>query len=106
MAPPVYIFSNSTMFLCFGKMFADSTSLSQSLSLGFLNVGSKVREGNLTSAMQVKRNVNIRNLNCLVCGEVMSLINPLEDVVIVRINAFGVHANKRVRYLDRVKNYG
>jgi hypothetical protein len=33
------------MFLCFVKMFAHNASLSQSLSLGFLNVGSKaVRE--------------------------------------------------------------
>jgi hypothetical protein len=39
-ALPVYIFSNSTTFLCFGKMFADNTSLSQSLSLGCSNVGS------------------------------------------------------------------
>jgi hypothetical protein len=45
--------------------------------------------------MQVKRNVNIRN-NCLVCGEVMSLINPLERMVIVRINAFGAYTNYHV----------
>jgi hypothetical protein len=52
-------------------------------------------EGNLTNIMQVWRNVNIRN-NCLVCGEVMSLINPLERVVIVCINAFGAYANYHV----------
>jgi hypothetical protein len=52
-------------------------------------------EGKLTSIMQVRRNVNIRN-NCLVCGEVMSLINPLESLVIVRINAFGAYANYHV----------
>jgi hypothetical protein len=34
--------------------------------------------------MQGGGNVNIKN-NCLVCGKVMSLINPLERVVIVRI---------------------
>jgi hypothetical protein len=52
-------------------------------------------EGNLTNIMQVRRNVNIRN-KCLVRGEVKSLINPLERVVIVRINAFGVYANYHV----------
>jgi hypothetical protein len=52
-------------------------------------------EGNLTNIMQVGRNVNVRN-KCLVCGEVMSLINPLERVVIVRINAFGAYANYHV----------
>jgi hypothetical protein len=51
-------------------------------------------EGNLTN-MKVERNVNIRN-KCLVCGEVMSLIHPLEHVVIVRINAFGAYANYHV----------
>jgi hypothetical protein len=45
MALPVYIFSNSTMFPCFGKMFADNASLSQSLSLRFLNVGSQAWRG-------------------------------------------------------------
>jgi hypothetical protein len=52
-------------------------------------------EGNLTNIMQVGRNVNIRN-NCFVCSEVMSLINPLERLVIVRINAFGAYANYHV----------
>jgi hypothetical protein len=52
-------------------------------------------EGNLTNIMQVERNVNIRN-NCLVCGEIMSLINPLEHVVFVHINAFGAYANYHV----------
>jgi hypothetical protein len=52
-------------------------------------------EGNLTNIMQVRRNVNIRD-NCLVCGEVFSLINPLERVVIVRINAFSGYANHNV----------
>jgi hypothetical protein len=52
-------------------------------------------EGNLTSIMQVGKNVNIRN-NCLVCGEVMSLINLFERVVIVRTNAFGAYANYNV----------
>jgi hypothetical protein len=40
----------------------------------------KPGEGNLTNIMQVRRSVNIRN-NCLVCGEVLSLINPLVHVV-------------------------
>jgi hypothetical protein len=53
------------------------------------------REGNLTNIMQGGMNVNITN-NCLVCVEVMSLINPLERVVIVRINAFGSYANYHV----------
>jgi hypothetical protein len=52
-------------------------------------------EGNLTNIMQIGRNVNIRN-NCLVCGEVTSLINPLERVVKVHINAFGAYANYHV----------
>jgi hypothetical protein len=52
-------------------------------------------DGNLTNIMQVGWNVNIRN-NCLVCGEVMSLINPLEHVVIVRINNLGSYANYHV----------
>jgi hypothetical protein len=52
-------------------------------------------EGNLTNVMQVRRNVNIRN-NCLVCGEVMSLINPLERVVIVRIYALRPYATYHV----------
>jgi hypothetical protein len=52
-------------------------------------------ERNLTNIMQVGRNVNIRN-NFLVCGEVMALINPLERVVIVRINALGAYANYHV----------
>jgi hypothetical protein len=49
----------------------------------------------LTNIMQVGRSVNIGN-NCLVCGEVMSLINPLERMVIVCINAFGAYANYHV----------
>jgi hypothetical protein len=52
-------------------------------------------EGNLTNIMQVGGNMNKRN-NCLVCGEVMSLTNLLEHVVIVRINVFGAYANYHV----------
>jgi ABC-type antimicrobial peptide transport system permease subunit len=71
-------------------MFADNASLSQSLSCWLPGL-----ERELTNIMQVRGNVNIRN-NCLVCGEVMSLINLLEHVVIVRINAFGNYANYHV----------
>jgi hypothetical protein len=34
--------------------------------------------------------------NCLVCDEVMSLVNPLECVVIVCIKAFGVYTNYHI----------
>jgi hypothetical protein len=44
-------------------------------------------EVDLTNIMQVGRNVDIRN------GEVTSLINPSQGVVIVRVNTFGAYAN-------------
>jgi hypothetical protein len=40
----------------------------------------------------IRRSVKIRN-DCLVSGEVMSLINPLEHMTIAYINAFGAYAN-------------
>jgi hypothetical protein len=71
---PVYTFSNSDskIFLCFSKLFADMKNVSWC----------KPEQ----TIMQVRRNVNIRN-TCLIYGEVMSLISPLERVVIVPINA-------------------
>jgi hypothetical protein len=67
------------MFLCFSKIFAEIKNVSlikcEIFKCRFLNVvGSQPEEGNLTNIIQVRRNVNIMN-NCLVCGEVMSLIN-------------------------------
>jgi hypothetical protein len=61
-----------------------------------------IGEGNLMNIIQVRRNVNIRN-NGVVCGEILSLINPLECVVIVHINVFGIYANYQVfQWVDQL----
>jgi hypothetical protein len=58
-------------------------------------------EGNLTNIM--RRNVNIRK-NCLVCGEVMSLKNPLEHVIVLAVMYMYIYHLMTLHFLNSIWN--